>query len=105
MDTGSACQTDDNEEVGMTNIQPWWAAAEPLRTVPADGVELVEVLTEVASLAGQWSDVLDGLREATRRFGGPAAGASFDVACRRAEQAFVELEIALRDARGVTRAH
>ena len=85
----------------MTDIRPWLAAVESLGPVePANSGELVEVLGQVAALAGQWSDILDGLRNATRRFGGPAAAASLEVACRRSEQAFVELEIALRDARG-----
>ena len=88
----------------MTDIKPLWHAVEPLQSArPANGQELVAVLAEVATLAGRWSDVLDGLREATHRFGGTAAAVSFDVACRRAEQAFVELEIAVRDARGAVR--
>jgi len=88
----------------MTDIKPWLKAVEPLRSVgPANGTELVAVLSEVAALAGRWSDVLDGLREATHRFGGAAASASYDVACRRAEQAFLEREIAVRDARGAVR--
>src|SRR5947207_10592922 len=89
------------EGVVMVDIERWWNEVEPVRSArPANGAELVAVLSEVAELAGRWSDVLCGLREPTRRFGGTAAAASFDAACRRAEQAFVELEIAVRDARG-----
>lgn len=89
---------------GMADIEPWWEAAEPLTAVkPGSATELVAVLDRLARLASQWSDMLDGLREATRQYGGPGAAVSFDVACRRSEQAFIELEIALRDARASSR--
>lgn len=84
----------------MTDELRWAETVGPMRApVPGSTGEFVAVLENLTGLAGRWSEVLDGLRGCARRFGGPAAGISFDVACRRAEQAFLELEIALRDAR------
>ena len=84
----------------MTNNKPWVPTAQPSTVAqPRNSKELIAVLDELAGLASKWAEVLDGLRDATRRYGGPGASASFDVACRRSEQAFVELQVALRDAR------
>lgn len=84
----------------MADELRWAEEVEPTRApVPGSTGEFVTVLTNLTGLAGRWSEVLDGLRGSARRYGGSAAGVSFEVACRRAEQTFLELEIALRDAR------
>ena len=80
---------------------------DPLRRLaaarPGTPEELAEVLAELAGLAGDWTQVLEGLREVTRRLAGPGAAVSLDVACRRAEQSLLELEIALGDVRATVR--
>jgi uncharacterized protein (DUF1800 family) len=71
-----------------------------LRTArPATTGDLAAVLAELTRIAGGWTELLEGLREPTRRLAGPGAAASLDVACRRAEESLVELEIALGDVR------
>lgn len=65
---------------------------------PRTAGEVLAALDELAGVASQWLELLDGYRDATSRFGGPAARVSFDLACRRSEQSFFELEIARRHA-------
>lgn len=78
----------------------WWEAVEPVTTAdPGTTDELVAVLDELAAISSRWSDLLEEFRQATHKFGGLSAGLSYDLACRRAEQAFIELEIARRNAR------
>ncbi|MEU4741893.1 hypothetical protein AB0G02_15710 [Actinosynnema sp. NPDC023658] len=74
--------------------------ADPTPRTPA---ELVCALTELARLANEWSDVVRGLQEPTRRFVGSAAAASVSLAARRAEEAFLELEMTLGDAQAARR--
>lgn len=73
-----------------------------LRTLPDPrrpvGPEEVEALLAGArSVAGRWADVLDEIREATHGLVGPRAAAALELAFRRAEESYVELEIALGD--------
>lgn len=70
---------------------------------PSSSAELVSALTELARMANEWSEVVRGLREPTRRFVGSAAAASVAVAARRAEEAFLELEMTLGDAQAARR--
>jgi ABC-type transporter Mla subunit MlaD len=70
---------------------------------PRTSAELVSALTELAKVANQWSDVVRGLREPTRRLVGSAAAASVSTAARRAEEAFLELEMTLGDAQAARR--
>ncbi|TQM84120.1 hypothetical protein FHX81_6560 [Saccharothrix saharensis] len=74
--------------------------AEPAPRTPA---ELVCALTELARVANEWSDVVRGLHEPTRRLVGSAAAASVALAARRAEEAFLELEMTLGDAQAARR--
>lgn len=84
----------------MVDEGRWWEAVEPVTTAkPGSTDELVAVLDELAAFSSRWSDLLEEFRQATHRFGGLSAGLSYDLACRRAEQAFIELEIARRNAR------
>jgi len=84
----------------MVDGGPWWAAVEPVTTAsPGSTDELVAVLDELATFASRWSDLLEEFRQAAHKFGGVSAGLSYDLACRRSEQAFIELEIARRNAR------
>lgn len=71
--------------------------------VPRSSAELVERLTELARMASQWSDLVSELQEPTRRLVGTAAAASVAVAARRAEEAFLELEVTLGDAQAARR--
>ena len=84
----------------MVDGAPWWEAVEPVATArPDSAAELVSVLDQLARIACDWSELLENFRHATHRFGGPGAAASYDMACRRFEQAFIELEIARHNAR------
>jgi hypothetical protein len=71
-------------------------------TRPADVHDLQELLATVRSAAGRWADVLDEIRQSAQGIAGPRAEAALDVAFRRAEESYVELEIALRDCAGGT---
>lgn len=70
---------------------------------PRTSAELVTALTELARLANEWSDVVRGLGEPTRRLVGSAAAASVSLAARRAEEASLELEMTLGDAQAARR--
>lgn len=70
---------------------------------PESSAELVSALTELARLANEWSEVVRRLQEPTRRFVGSAAAASVSLAARRAEEAFLELEVTLGDAAAARR--
>ncbi|GAA0234859.1 hypothetical protein GCM10010492_37230 [Saccharothrix mutabilis subsp. mutabilis] len=71
--------------------------------VPGSSAELVERLAELARLASRWSDLVRELQEPTHRMIGTAAAASVGVAARRAEEAFLELEVTLGDAQAARR--
>lgn len=73
------------------------------RTRPADAHDLQALLATVRSAAGRWADVLDEVRQSARGIAGPRAEAALEVAFRRAEESYVELEIALRDCARDTR--
>ncbi|MFV2121580.1 hypothetical protein ACE14D_25355 [Streptomyces sp. Act-28] len=65
---------------------------------PARPEELAALLARARSAAGRWADVLDELRETARGLVGPRGAAALELAFRRAEESYVELEIALGDA-------
>lgn len=66
-------------------------------TCPADAHDLEALLSTVRSAAGRWADVLYEIRQSARGIAGSRAEAALEVAFRRAEESYVELEIALRD--------
>lgn len=66
-------------------------------TGPADVRDLEVLLATVRSAAGRWADVLYEIRESARGLAGPRGEAALEVAFRRAEESYVELEIALSD--------
>ncbi|MGW7055687.1 hypothetical protein [Streptomyces sp. NPDC054887] len=66
-------------------------------TRPSDARDLEALLTGVKSAAGRWADVLDEVREAARDLAGPRTAAALEIAFRRAEESYVELEFALDD--------
>ncbi len=70
---------------------------------PGTSAELVSALTDLARLANEWSEAVRRLQEPTRRFVGSAAAASVSLAARRAEEAFLELEVTLSDAAAARR--
>ncbi|MBY8849322.1 hypothetical protein [Saccharothrix longispora] len=82
---------------------PHVALARIAEGVPRGPDELVSALTELARMADEWSEVVRRLQEPTRRFVGSAAAASVSLAARRAEEAFLELEMTLGDAQAARR--
>lgn len=82
----------------MSDIE---ALLEELRSLPGTRVssarELEPLLTTVKSAAGRWADVLYEIQESAQGLAGPRAEAALEVAFRRAEESYVELEIALSD--------
>ncbi|MFJ8692408.1 hypothetical protein [Streptomyces roseolilacinus] len=64
---------------------------------PARPEEFAALLAGARSAAGRWADVLDELRETSRGLVGPCGAAALELAFRRAEESYVELEIALGD--------
>lgn len=61
---------------------------------PRDPAELTALLARLRSAAARWSDVLGDVCEATRTLAEPGSAAALEIAFRRAEQSYVELEIA-----------
>ncbi|MEV6396084.1 hypothetical protein AB0M39_15125 [Streptomyces sp. NPDC051907] len=72
-----------------------------LRSLPATPVssagDLETLLATAKSAAGRWADVLYEIQVSARGLVGPRAEAALEVAFRRAEESYVELEIALSD--------
>ncbi|OEJ23943.1 hypothetical protein AS594_05090 [Streptomyces agglomeratus] len=66
-------------------------------TPPSDARDLEALLTRVRSAAGRWADVLYEVREVAQSIAGPRTAAALEVAFRRAEESYVELEFALDD--------
>ncbi|MFD3518510.1 hypothetical protein [Streptomyces sp. NPDC058657] len=62
--------------------------------------EFDELLHRVKSAAARWADVLYEVQESARTLASPRAAAALEVAFRRAEESYVELEIALADTVG-----
>ncbi|MGX1885063.1 hypothetical protein [Streptomyces sp. NPDC055287] len=67
---------------------------------PSDARDLEALLTGIKSAAGRWADVLYEVREAAQRIAGPRTAAALEIAFRRAEESYVELEFALDDCGG-----
>ncbi|MFI1395745.1 hypothetical protein [Streptomyces sp. NPDC020681] len=80
----------------MSDIE---ALLDELRSLPATPVstahDLEVLLTAVKSAAGRWADVLYDIHESAQGLAGPRGEAALEVAFRRAEESYVELEIAL----------
>ncbi|MEU3844554.1 hypothetical protein AB0E88_31555 [Streptomyces sp. NPDC028635] len=64
---------------------------------PRTAHELTETVGRIKSAAGRWSDVLDDVRRWSAAHAGPRAAAALEIAFRKAEECFVELEIAHQD--------
>ncbi|WP_309235720.1 hypothetical protein [Streptomyces sp. TRM64462] len=64
---------------------------------PSGPEDVAALLAGARSVAGRWADVLDEIREGAHGFVGPRAAAALELAFRRAEESYVELEIALGD--------
>ncbi|MFJ9850369.1 hypothetical protein [Streptomyces sp. NPDC101150] len=69
---------------------------------PRDAQELAELLLRIKSAAGHWADVLYDVRRSAQRLAGPRAAAALEIAFRKAEESYIELEIAHGDVREVT---
>jgi hypothetical protein len=66
-------------------------------TRPSSARDIDALLATAKSAAGRWADVLYEIRESARGLVGPRAEAALEVAFRRAEESYVELEIAPSD--------
>ncbi|MEV8534095.1 hypothetical protein [Streptomyces sp. NPDC051211] len=67
------------------------------RTRPAGPEEAAALLARLRSAAARWADVLYEAGQGSQQHLPPRAEAAVMLAFRRAEQSYVELEIALRD--------
>ncbi|MER7108689.1 hypothetical protein [Streptomyces sp. NPDC000229] len=65
---------------------------------PAKPHEAEALLAGARSAAARWADVLYEIQESTHGLVGPRTAVALEVAYRRAEESYVELEIALGDA-------
>ncbi len=71
-----------------------------LRSLPApptDQAGATRYLAGLKSAAAHWAEILDEAHEAAAPFTGPRAEAALRLAFRRAEESYVELEVALQD--------
>ncbi|MFI8449740.1 hypothetical protein [Streptomyces erythrochromogenes] len=67
------------------------------RRRPAGPAEAEALLAQLRSAAARWADILYEAGEGARDQVPPRAEAALTLAFRRAEESYVELEIALRD--------
>ncbi|MFE7773759.1 hypothetical protein ACFU5O_07655 [Streptomyces sp. NPDC057445] len=82
----------------MSDIEALLREIGGLRSVgPGAPGDVEELLATAKSAAGRWADVLYEIRDSARGLVGPRAEAALEVAFRRAEESYVELEIALAD--------
>ncbi|MFD7446106.1 hypothetical protein [Streptomyces sp. NPDC059909] len=82
----------------MSDIEALLCELRGLQAMPPGNPDDVEaLLARARSAAGRWADVLDEIRESAQGLVGPRAEAALEVAFRRAEESYVELEIALAD--------
>ncbi|MER6997897.1 hypothetical protein [Streptomyces sp. NPDC000410] len=68
---------------------------QPIR--PSSPGDVTQLLVRAKSAAGRWADVLYEIQESTQGLVGARTEAALEAAFRRAEQSYVELEIALAD--------
>ncbi|SDN53684.1 hypothetical protein [Streptomyces wuyuanensis] len=82
----------------MSDIEALLTELSGLRAARPTGPDGVEaLLARARSAAGRWADVLYDVRRSAQGQVGPRADAALEVAFRRAEESYVELEIALAD--------
>ncbi|MET3985137.1 hypothetical protein ACIQWR_18815 [Streptomyces sp. NPDC098789] len=82
----------------MSEIQALLDALQGLpRTRPTGPAEAEALLARLRSAAARWADVLYEADESCRQHLPPRAEAALTLAFRRAEESYVELEIARRD--------
>ncbi|WP_327167786.1 hypothetical protein [Streptomyces subrutilus] len=82
----------------MSEVHPLLDALTGLpRTRPAGPAEAEVLLAGLRSAAARWADLLYEAGEGARGQLPPRAQAALTLAFRRAEESYVELEIALRD--------
>ncbi|MGO4457310.1 hypothetical protein AB4039_08320 [Streptomyces sp. M-16] len=82
----------------MSEIQALLDALTGLPRTRADGpAEAEALLARLRSAAARWAEVLYEAQEGTRGQLPPRVEAALTLAFRRAEESYVELEIALRD--------
>ncbi|MER5729253.1 hypothetical protein ABT084_13110 [Streptomyces sp. NPDC002138] len=82
----------------MSDIQALLDALRGLPPARPSGLaEAEDLLARLRSAAARWADVLSEAEEACRQHLPPGAEAALTLAYRRAEESYVELEIARRD--------
>lgn len=64
---------------------------------PSDTHELAELLVTLKGAAGRWAEFLYDVRASAHALAGPRALAALELAFRKAEESYVELEIAHGD--------
>ncbi|MFE5300724.1 hypothetical protein [Streptomyces sp. NPDC056632] len=64
---------------------------------PGDTHELAELLVTLKGAAGRWAEFLYDVRASAHALAGPRALAALELAFRKAEESYVELEIAHGD--------
>ena len=68
-------------------------------SAPTSADELTDHLVRLKSVAGRWADLLLEVSELSRELSGSGTASALELAFRRAEQSYVELEIAHSAAR------
>ncbi|CAM5299880.1 hypothetical protein GCM10010329_56900 [Streptomyces spiroverticillatus] len=82
----------------MSEVEALLAELRALPAIrPGAPDELDALLTRIKSAAARWADVLYEVQESAQPYATPRTAAALEVAFRRAEQSYVELEIALND--------
>ncbi|MFI5806234.1 hypothetical protein [Streptomyces sp. NPDC051561] len=82
----------------MSEVEALLAELRALPTIrPTAPGDLDDLLHRLKSAAARWADVLYEVQESAQPYASPRAAAALEVAFRRAEESYVELEIALND--------
>jgi hypothetical protein len=102
-DAAAAGAEEAGDMVKRNRTDPMSRGPVPFR--PHTVADLLPVLARLVDQASGWTDELYELRPDTLRLAGTGATASLDVACRRMEDAVIELQIVLDDAKSTRRPH
>ncbi|MBC9713805.1 hypothetical protein H9Y04_14635 [Streptomyces sp. TRM66268-LWL] len=82
---------------GPSEVEALLTELRALPAPPTSQTEATRYLAGLRSAAARWAEILDEAHEATAPFTGPRAEAALHLAFRRAEESYVELEVALQD--------
>ncbi|MFI6938124.1 hypothetical protein ACIBI4_02520 [Streptomyces sp. NPDC050418] len=84
---------------GPTEVEALLTQLRALPGPPATRDEALRYLAGLKSAAARWAEILDEAHASAAAFTGPRAEAALRLAFRRAEESYVELEVALQDCR------